>query len=66
MQNILLSKRDTGGFLSLDFKEKIMGRVVVITGGTSGIGEACAKEFEKNGDTVIVMSRKNNNHSLNS
>ncbi len=42
-----------------------MGRVVVITGGTSGIGEACAKEFIKNGDTVVVMSRKNNNHSQN-
>ncbi len=42
-----------------------MGRVVVITGGTSGIGEACAKEFINNGDTVIVMSRKNNNHSQN-
>ncbi len=42
-----------------------MSRVVVITGGTSGIGEACAKEFIKNGDTVVVMSRKNNNHSAN-
>lgn len=42
-----------------------MNRVVVITGGTSGIGEACAKEFTKNGDTVVVMSRKNNNHSQN-
>ncbi len=42
-----------------------MGRVVVITGGTSGIGEACANEFIKNGDTVVVMSRKNHNHSQN-
>ena len=42
-----------------------MSRVVVITGGTSGIGEACAKEFIKNGDTVICLSRKNSNHSQN-
>ncbi len=42
-----------------------MERVVVITGGTSGIGEATAKYFAKHGDTVVVMSRKNSNHSKN-
>jgi len=35
-----------------------MGRVVVITGGTSGIGRACAEYFESRGDTVVVLARK--------
>jgi short-subunit dehydrogenase len=33
-----------------------MGRVVVITGGTSGIGLALKDLFEKNGDTVLTFS----------
>lgn len=31
------------------------GRVVVITGGASGIGHACARRFAAAGDTVIVV-----------
>lgn len=42
-----------------------MKKVVVITGGTSGIGESTAKLFDKNGDTVVVLARKNSNHSKN-
>ncbi len=42
-----------------------MGRVVVVTGGTSGIGEKTAKLFAQNGDTVVVLSLKNQNHSKN-
>lgn len=46
-----------------------MGRVVVITGGTSGIG-LCLKElFEKNGDTVLTFSIdeiENENHYVGS
>jgi len=42
-----------------------MSRVVVITGGTSGIGESAAKLFVKNGDTVVVLARKNNNRCKN-
>lgn len=33
-----------------------MGRVVVITGGTSGIGLGLKELFEKNGDTVLTFS----------
>lgn len=36
-----------------------MGRIVVITGGTSGIGKACAEYFESKGETVLILSRKN-------
>lgn len=34
-----------------------MDRVVVITGGTSGIGLACAKEYAKAKDKVVVLAR---------
>ena len=34
-------------------------RNVVITGGTSGIGKACAEYFASKGDNVIVLARKN-------
>lgn len=34
------------------------GKVVVITGGTAGIGLACAQRFQKEGATVVVCSRK--------
>ena len=33
-------------------------RIVVITGATSGIGLAMAKEFSKNGDTVFALARR--------
>jgi len=32
---------------------------IAITGGTAGIGQALAKQFEKNGHEVIVLSRRN-------
>jgi len=34
-------------------------RNIVITGGTSGIGKACKDFFEKKGDNVIIIARKN-------
>jgi len=37
-----------------------MGRIVVITGGTSGIGLALKELFEKNGDTVLTFSLDEN------
>ena len=35
-----------------------MGRIIVITGGTSGIGLALKELFDKNGDTVITFSTR--------
>ena len=32
-----------------------MNRIVLITGGTRGIGKACAEKFLQNGDTVIAI-----------
>ena len=34
-----------------------MGRVVLITGASSGYGKATAKAFKENGDTVIMTAR---------
>ena len=35
----------------------LKGRVVVITGGTSGIGEAAAKRFAEQGATLVIVAR---------
>ena len=34
-----------------------MKKIVLITGATSGIGEACARKFAQNGDKVILTGR---------
>ena len=34
-----------------------MKKIVLITGATSGIGEACARKFAQNGDKVILIGR---------
>ena len=35
----------------------MMKKIVLITGATSGIGEACARKFAQNGDKVILTGR---------
>ena len=37
---------------------KFKDKVVVITGASSGIGEAAAIEFAKNGSNVILVGRR--------
>ena len=39
-----------------------MGKIVLITGATSGIGLACARKFAENGDKLILTGR--NEHRL--
>lgn len=39
-------------------KREVNGRVVVITGASSGIGRATALRFAKAGDTVVVAARR--------
>ena len=34
-----------------------MGRRVLITGGASGIGAACVRRFQADGDSVAVLDR---------
>ena len=36
-----------------------MGKIAIVTGGTTGLGLAIASELARNGATVIVTSRKN-------
>ena len=32
-------------------------RIVVVTGGASGIGEACVRRFVQDGDRVVIADR---------
>ena len=41
-------------------KHEVNGRVVVITGASSGIGRATALKFAEAGDTVVVAARRKN------
>ena len=40
-------------------------RIVVITGGTSGSGLASARQFIKEGATVVVIGRSSQNKTVN-
>ena len=41
-----------------------MERIVLITGGATGIGKACAEKFAENGDIVIIHYNKSKNDAL--
>ncbi|MBQ6916377.1 MAG: SDR family NAD(P)-dependent oxidoreductase, partial [Prevotella sp.] len=43
--------------LNVLFSTKIMNKIVLITGATSGIGMACARKFAANGDKLILTGR---------
>ena len=43
-----------------DKGEKLTGKVVLITGGTSGIGGACSRLFGKEGARIIALARDEN------
>jgi NAD(P)-dependent dehydrogenase (short-subunit alcohol dehydrogenase family) len=39
-------------------EDRFSGQVVLITGGGTGIGKACAKDFAKEGATVVIAGRR--------
>jgi len=41
----------------LAMKDFFKGRVVIVTGASSGIGEATAREFAKQGSKVVLAAR---------
>lgn len=41
-----------------------MDRIVLISGGTRGIGMACAEKYLRNGDKVIVLGRRRSEEAL--
>lgn len=45
---------------------KLKGKVVIITGGTSGIGEACAVIFGKEGAKIVITGRNREKLDLSS
>ena len=49
---------DSGVDIGLFKTETVMQRIVLITGCSSGIGQALAKAFVQQGDTVIATARK--------
>lgn len=42
----------------------IMNKIVIVTGGTKGIGFATAKKFLSCGDKVIILGRHENDEAL--
>ncbi len=48
----------------LNIRGSFMDKIIVITGGTSGIGLELKKNYEKNGDKVITISTRETGDSL--
>ena len=45
--------------------ERLKDKRVLITGGTSGMGEAFAKKFAEEGAEVIIVGRNKKNGTIN-
>ena len=45
-------------------EKKLVNKVALITGASSGYGKATAKAFKDNGDTVVMASRNYENLEL--
>jgi NADP-dependent 3-hydroxy acid dehydrogenase YdfG len=58
MIELRIKKLGRNGRLSLKSNSKVYGKVVIVTGASSGIGEATAREFARRGAKVVLAARR--------
>jgi NADPH:quinone reductase-like Zn-dependent oxidoreductase len=55
---ISIDKNQNNKKIKISMSNNLTGKIAVVTGGTSGIGFATAKEFSALGANVIITGRK--------
>ena len=59
MQKESVNKLKTGRYRGVNMRDAIDGKIVVITGVSSGLGEATARHLSEQGASVVLGARPN-------